>query len=344
MKILFSSHVFAPSVGGIETVSSLLAREFASSGHEVRLITETPGESGEAGGFEVRRRPTARELLALVRWCDVYFHNNISLPKAWPLLAVRRPWVVAHHVWIPESGLAARVKRHVLRYATGISISHAVAGHLATGSSVIPNPYDDSLFRTCESAGRTRDIAFVGRLVSDKGADLLVAAVAALSRRGLRPTVTIIGTGPEEASLKEQALASGVTVDFAGVRRGADLVALLNQHRLLVVPSRWAEPFGVVALEGIAAGCVVVGADSGGLPDAIGPCGVTFRSGDSEALADAIERLLRDPAAIAAFREPAERHMRNHRCERVAARYLKVFEHAIETFAAPGGARGTTPI
>ena len=48
MRILFSSHVFSPSVGGIETVSRLLADEFARQGHEVRLITQTPGPASSS--------------------------------------------------------------------------------------------------------------------------------------------------------------------------------------------------------------------------------------------------------------------------------------------------------
>jgi glycosyltransferase involved in cell wall biosynthesis len=340
MRILFSSHVFSPSVGGIETVSGLLAREFVKQGHEVRLITETAG-GPSLEGFEIHRQPSAAQLLKLVSWCDVCFHNNISLPKAWPLLVVRRPWVVAHHTWIPERGLAARVKRYVLRHATGIAISNAVAAHLTTPSVVIPNPYDDSLFQAAESAERKRDLVFLGRLVSDKGADLVLSAAAALSQRGLTPSVTIVGSGPEAGALRTQADALGIasSVEFAGPVRGPDLVRLLSQHRVLVIPSRWSEPFGVVALEGIAAGCVVVGSDRGGLPDAIGPCGVTFSSGDVDALVAALERLLQDPSYVAVLRKAAAGHLNRHRSNSVAEEYLRVFEEAIESDSSQWGGR-----
>ena len=115
MRILFSSHVFAPSVGGIEKVSELLAAEFVRQGHEVRLITQTEGSGPDEHLFAVYRRPSVAKLFKLLRWCDVCFHNNISLPRAWPLLFVWRPWVVAHHVWIPHSGLAGRIKRFVIK-------------------------------------------------------------------------------------------------------------------------------------------------------------------------------------------------------------------------------------
>jgi len=67
MKILFSSHFFHPSVGGIEEVSLALATEFSYAGHEVKVVTTTV-ESGDAIFlFEVIRRPSAQRLLELVR-------------------------------------------------------------------------------------------------------------------------------------------------------------------------------------------------------------------------------------------------------------------------------------
>lgn len=336
MRILFSSHVFAPGVGGIETVSRLLADEFVRQGHEVRLITQTPGptldEASPDEDFTIHRRPSAAHLLSLTRWCDVFFHNNITLPRAWPLLCMNRPWIVAHHVWIPRSGLAGRAKRYALRRADAcISVSRAIADHLQTPSLVIPNPYDDGLFRKIDGVERLRDLIFVGRLVSDKGADLLLTAVGALVRDGLRPTVTIVGAGPEESALREQARSSGLEslIEFAGIRRGPDLVELLNRHRVLVVPSRWEEPFGVVALEAIASGCVVVGSSGGGLPDAIGTCGEIFPNGDAVALVRALAGLLRDDSRIAELRRDADRHSRRHSRAQIASEYLAVFEQAL---------------
>ena len=106
MKILLSSYVFAPSIGGIETVSALLAPEFIKAGHEVILITLTAKEDDVERPYRVIRRPSPTQLIGLVRWCDVYFQNNISLMLAWPLLFVRRPgwWRIT-----PGFGLSASV-------------------------------------------------------------------------------------------------------------------------------------------------------------------------------------------------------------------------------------------
>jgi glycogen(starch) synthase len=334
MKILFSSHLFWPSIGGIETVGQILAEKFALEGHEVKVVTESEGENGNFD-FAIFRRPSPMQLFALVRWSDVVFHNNISLRTAWPLLFSKRPWVIAHHTWISNirggRGPAERVKLFCARFARNIAISSAIARSLPFESTIIPDPYDSASFQSDQAASRSRDLVFVGRLVSDKGADLLLEALELLKTRNITPTVTIIGDGPELDRLRSirTGFGLGTKVEFVGSKRGRDLASLLNAHKILVVPSRWNEPFGIVALEGIACGCVVVGSDGGGLPDAIGPCGVTFPNNDAVALANALEQLLANGEKLNAYRSGAEVHLARHRAEIVADEYLKVLTSAV---------------
>jgi glycosyltransferase involved in cell wall biosynthesis len=333
VKILFSSHFFAPSVGGIEEAGELLAREFASVGHEVIVTTQTGSEPAEPLPFEVRRRPGAAELARLARWSDVVFHNNVSLRAAWPLAGIRRPWVVAHHTWIARADgrIAAvdQLKRCIVRHASrNIAVSTALARSLGRDVRVIPNPYRDIVFRRLNGTPEG-DLIFAGRLVSDKGADLLLDALALLKTRGAAPHATIVGDGPERAALEAQAARLGLAVRFAGIRRGEALAALLNHHRVLVVPSRWEEPFGIIALEGMACGCVPLVANSGGLPETVGAAGAVFAKGDARALADAIERLLGDAGHCEQLRRAAPPHLDRHRAAIIARRYLDVIEEAV---------------
>ena len=294
MKILISSHYFHPRVGGIETVGRLLAEEFVAAGHTVRVITSTVESDDRAFPFEILRGPTPARLLDAVRWCDIFLHNNVSLQTAWPLLLVRRPWLISHHVWIPQFGMGGRValagalKRFVIRHARSVAVSRAMGKHVGGSPVVIPNPYEDDIFKLLPGTKREGDLIFAGRLVSDKGADLLIRALAELRRRGLKPVLTVAGSGPEHTALVEMARSEGVEeqVNFVGVRTGGDLARLYNAHRIVAIPSRWAEPFGLVALEGVACGCVAVGSAQGGLPEAMGPCGLTFENGDANGLAD----------------------------------------------------------
>lgn len=311
-----SSHVFAPSIGGTETVGRLLAQEFSALGHEVRVVTETPGESKHI--FSVVRQPGFRALLELHRWADVVFHNNISLRAAWPLMLVKKPWIITHHTWI--EGSASGLKKAALRRAANIAISSAIARALPAPSRVIPDPYDAEVFYVRREAKRKRDLVFVGRLVSDKGCDLILDALTHLEQRGIRPSVTIVGEGPERKALEKRAPSR---VRFAGAVTGLTLAELLNEHRIMVVPSRWSEPFGVVALEGIACGCAVLGSAGGGLPEAIGPCGRTFPNGDTSALARAIEETM--TADLNPFLKQSEAHLKQHHPAAIADKYLDVF-------------------
>jgi glycogen(starch) synthase len=329
VKILLSTHVFPPSIGGIEVVSSILAHEFARRGHKVIVVTQTLGDGRFP--FEVRRAPRLAELPGLVRWSDVVFHNNISLRTAWPLALIRRPWVVAHHTWIARTdgrrALVDRLKLRAIRMATNVAVSRAIAAKLGVEARVIPNPYRDELFRETNDGARDGDVIFLGRLVSDKGVDLLIEALALLRELAVR--TTIVGEGPEREALEAQARRLGVPATFLGARQGQELAGILNAHRLLVAPSRWEEPFGVAVLEGMACGCVPVVARAGGLPEAAGEAGVTFEKGDARALADCLRRLLGDEEQLADLRLRAPAHLERHRAAAIAGQYLEVMEEAL---------------
>jgi glycogen(starch) synthase len=332
MKILLTTLFFAPSIGGIETISMLLAREFVAAGHAVKVATKTRESTGVDYGFEVLRDPSFGQLAEALRWSDVFFQNNISIQLALPLLIVRRPWVTTHQTWIPKphgfSGWNNRLKLFLLRYARSISISKAVAESLPVESEIIPNTYDVSVFYAREAIVRDGDFVALGRLVSDKGFDLLIDALGRLAKIGYTPKLTIIGDGPEKERLNEQARELRVAdqITFVGAKTNNALAEELNRHRIAVIPSRWKEPFGIVALEAIACGCVAVGSRDGGLSDAIGDCGVTFPNGDAEALAQVLSRLLKSPDLLLEYRQHAVEHLRQHHPSSIANRYLKMFE------------------
>ena len=158
---------------------------------------------------------------------------------------------------------------------------------------------------------RDLDIVFVGRLVSDKGVTDLIDALGQLGQAGFRPRLSIVGDGPERPAILTRVgeLGLGPQVTFTGIKLGSDLARFVARHRVLAVPSRWAEPFGIVALEGIACGCVVVGTSLGGLPEAIGPCGVTVPNADTSAMARALRSLLEDDSLRAGYRSCAPVHL-----------------------------------
>jgi glycogen(starch) synthase len=335
MRILLCSHFFHPSIGGIEQVSQVLAHEFSLAGHNVKVVTSTAESDSATFLFEVIRRPSPLELLRLVLWSEIVFHNNISLRLCWPLAFVRRPWAVAHHTWIARTegsmALRDRLKKFMLLFARNIAVSQPIADHLHAPAVVIGNPYRDDLFRRDRSCARDRDLIFLGRLVRDKGIDILLHALRLLREENLLPNLTIVGNGPELANLQElvEEFQLVEQVVFLGTQTGPTLVALLNSHRLIVVPSRWQEPFGLVALEGVACGCRAIIVADGGSAEAIGGLAVIFERGNPVSLADAIKRALLEEFDWEKYWQLSAEKLRPFSARAVAGKYLDVLAKAI---------------
>jgi glycogen(starch) synthase len=337
LKILLSSHAFSPSIGGIESVSTLLAEEFFRLGHSVTVVTQTCNGVADEFSYSIVRRPSIRKLFGLVEWCDVFWQNNLSLRTVWPALYLRKPVVITHqgsYCRRPAGfDLGQRAKHAVVNRNTSIAISQFVASCFETRSTIIPNPYDARVFTIPSPAPeRNTDLAFVGRIVSEKGLDILLESLAQLGSKGLHPRLTVVGSGPELAAMQQRTKELGCDqqVVFTGAKRGLDLAEILGRHRILVVPSRYDEPFGVVALEGIACGCVVVGSSGGGLPEAIGPCGVTFPNGDPSALSTALAKLLIQPNERDRLAANARPHLAQFQPELIAKRYLDLFQSTLQ--------------
>jgi len=322
--------LFDPSVGGIESVSKILAEKLAAAGNEVHIITQSPGDETSGANYRLTRRPSLGELIKLLRWSDLFFQNNISLRSLVPALLLRKKTLVVHQTWLldtrGEMTWNNRLKRALLPRVTNVAISTAIADQISGHSFVIGNPYDDATFRLLPNVARDKTLIFVGRLVSDKGVDLLLRALKLLQNNNLFPDLTIIGSGLEEKNLRQLAaeLALDRQVTFAGQKSGTALAAILNRHRIMVVPSRWPEPFGVVALEGIACGCVVTGSEKGGLKEAIGACGLTFENGNADALAMQLKRLLTEPDLESKLRQNTNEHLEKFRSDAVVAAYLRI--------------------
>ncbi|MDB9313248.1 glycosyltransferase [Spirulina sp. CS-785/01] len=330
MKLLIYSPRFAPSVGGVEMVTEILAREWVRLGVGVKVVSQTPATGGETFPFEVFRQPTPRQLLSLLHWCDIFIHSCISLKGIWPNLLVRKPWVCIHHTWYrrPNGKVAIPdwLKLQLTHQAYNISVSRAIAAHLPTSSQVIENPYRDDIFYERGDRKRDRGLIYVGRLVSDKGVDLLLNALLPLKQQGLTPHLTIIGTGEAEPQLRHFVQTHHLTpqVEFLGTQPPHQVAQLLNTHQILVIPSRWQEPFGIVALEGIACGCAVVGSQGGGLKDAIGDCGVTFLNGDQQQLTQILANHLTKKQKPA-NKDKLNAHLQQHQPTPVAQAYLQRF-------------------
>ena len=349
MKILITSQFFYPSIGGLNPIAQLSAREFQRPGHEVRLLTGTPGTFEGEAEFPIIRGAGFRAMLEHYRWCDVVFQNHVSIRFALPLLFIRRPCVVSMSGWVDgrtgrttarwslRTALVQFALARVLRRATrNIAACAAVAAANRVPARVIPNPFDAASFRILNTGPRSADLLFVGRITPDKGVDDLLRALAVVRKAGFDIGAVIAGECGSEDPIRGIARDLGLAdkVRFVGPKRGDELVALMNAHQVLVVPSKWNEPIGIVALEAMACGCAIIGSEGGGLAVTIGPCGLTYPNGDHPKLAEKIIALRRLDGRLDDFTQHAAAHLARYAPERICAEYLDELERACADFSA----------
>jgi glycosyltransferase involved in cell wall biosynthesis len=197
-------------------------------------------------------------------------------------------------------------ERYTLTHA-----AHAIAGNQEAAAiirrhgyrgpiTVIPQFGVDPQLFTPRSSARsdgTRVVGFIGRLVPEKGAADLIAALAGWPAD---VRLRIVGDGIERAALEQRAVALGVRgrVDFQPAVSSAQIVDEYRQMDVLVLPSHttrnWKEQFGRVMIEAMACDVAVVGSSSGEIPHVIGEAGIVYPEGDVSALRSAVQRVLDD--------------------------------------------------
>jgi glycosyltransferase involved in cell wall biosynthesis len=174
--------------------------------------------------------------------------------------------------------------------------------------AVLPNCIDISEIPPAPPE-RISKILFAGRVVADKGADTFVNACSRALPQLPGWRAEMIGAdrfGPNSPetpflrALRPKADKAGVAM--LGYRPHADVLAAMSRAAIVVVPSRWAEPFGLTALEAMACGAALLCSPRGGLPEVYGHAAQRIEPENPAAIAAAIVALARDPARQATLR------------------------------------------
>jgi glycogen synthase len=278
---------------------------------------------------------------------------------------IDRPWLVTVHAteygrhqgWVqnhPQSHIHAVERVMVRRADRVITCSQFMQGHVASvfgvrpaRITVIPNGIDprdlepvvDDLAGLRRRFARPEDrlVLLVGRLVYEKGFHLALDALAPVVRRLGNVRFVVAGTGTAEAELKRQARRLGLTKygSFLGWVGDDRLHSLYRVADLCIVPSIY-EPFGLVALEAMASGCLCIVADTGGLREVVpgdGTVGLRFPSSDAVALRATLERVLADDPARAQLVAEARDHVLRFDWAEVARRTQAVYESLLSPAA-----------
>lgn len=335
MRIVHVSDCYAPRTGGIETQVAALASRQQASGHDVRVVTATPGPSsaGEVAidritarvPFDLPIHPRTRANVAAALRADrpdvVHVHLGAVSPFAWGAMrAVREVGVPAvvtvHSIWGPLARPGYRLADLLTGWASWgarISAVSTVAAALieraAPGAApvlVLPNGIDTSLWRPAPFAPVPGELRLVSvlRLAPRKRAIALLRIVdeAAALAPGTRVTLTVVGDGPQRARAERVARRSRAHVRFAGRLDAAGVRAVLAGSDAFVQPSV-RESFGIAALEARAVGLPVVARSQSGTAGFIDDGVSGLLADDDRGMAAAIARLAQDPGLLRAIAE-----------------------------------------
>lgn len=207
--------------------------------------------------------------------------------------AAHKAWRVARHLTREALFDFRRHPATVLAVHEGMVPLLARRGVAADAIRVLRNPVTAWQGRRIE-AERNRALLYVGRLELDKGVDTLAVAAGRLGARLL-----VVGDGPLAATLP--GLCPGV--ELLGRKAPGEIGAIARQARLIVLPTRVRETFGLVALEAATSGLPVVSSTSALVTDELGALGSgrSCAPDDPDALAAGLAELLADDDAVAAM-------------------------------------------
>jgi glycosyltransferase involved in cell wall biosynthesis len=250
-------------------------------------------------------------------------------------VACLRAGCVAMHDWVPLMVQHALVRRWSGRFGAIAAVSDAVRDRLTESGIVVddvipaPIPVRPARPPLCGPPAAL----FAGRLVPEKGAEVLLRAFARVHRELPDACLTIVGDGPSRPELT--ALRSELALDHVVQMRPQlpreSLERVADSAWVQVVPSVWEEPFGLSAAEAMMRGTAVIASRIGGLPNVVGDVDANslVPPRDDRALADALLAFLgrrdRCEAAGAAGRTSAlERFAPDHVTDRFLAQYARL--------------------
>ena len=354
MRITLVSEVYPPRAGGAGWSTRALALGLREAGHQVLVLTTSPGPA-DLDGLAVRRLLVrGRKRLAQPRAFATCLHGHhhdvihaqhslsalgclaggrpervaVTVRDHWPVCfwstRISQGSLCAHCglgpmtrcvdgrvpapgplAWgaIPYMRLDLREKRQALeRAGATLAVSEAIAGELRAAGvprvETVPNivdPQETEALAVGEPSFPLpeRFLLFIGKLEENKGARLLVPAVAE-ARTGL--PLVVLGEGSLTHAMKFDAASRGVALIHRGWAHRDDVLRAMARATALVFPSLWPEPLSRVLLEGLALGTPVAAMDTGGTGEILtdGESGLLAK--DAAGLAEAVSRLTEDSA------------------------------------------------
>jgi len=269
-------------------------------------------------------------------------YTATSLP-AWRRAVPDGRLVLYLEVGLSRSYGRAELRRYLRQVDTVVCVSEAmrraVSVRVPTSPPlvVVPNGVDlDRFHPSVEPVddGAVFRVVYVGRVVPEKGVVHLIEATALALRRADRPIeLSVVGSASfqgrglstYEQELRRRADELGLAVDFRPFVPHDRLAEVYRSASLVVVPSVYPEPFGMVVLEAMACGTPVIASPHGGLVEAGGDAAIYVEPTDHAQLADEILALAHDQDRWLHRREQSIAHARSRSWATSYERFSQVF-------------------
>lgn len=181
----------------------------------------------------------------------------------------------------------------------------------------------------CECSKIRHHVVQVGFLVPSKHNDYTLRAVAALRKQYPDITLTIVGSGSEEANLRElcNTLDISECVHFTGRLSNKDTLAEMAAAEIFIMPS-YPEGLGIVYLEAMASGCVVIGTQGEGISGVVshGESGFLVPRDDIDTIVQWVDRCFRDPPLMQRVACAGKSIARSLTWDHNAEQYVKLFK------------------
>jgi len=282
-------------------------------------------------------------------------HTHLFSANMWGRLAARlagSPLVVVHEQSVDpwKSGVHFRIDRFLLRWTDAvIPVSNAVKAYYQEKLrrdngifEVVYNGVNYARFASAVDTGEKRKLlgiprghrvlGAIGRLVPQKGLDILLPAFSAVSRSFGETSCVVIGEGPLKEEMERRAEGLGLSGKVFFVGPQLDIQAWLAEIDIVVTASRY-EGLSLALSEAMAAGKPVIATDVGGNAQLVvdGETGFIVPPEDADALSSAITRLLGAPAMIASMGERGRQRARDGFTEDLMAKKVQaVYDRLLE--------------
>ncbi len=366
MRILHWAESYLPYIGGIQVFVSQLAHSLQERGHECAVLTDSYSKLPEIETiddipiyrFDFRAAVADRNPAEMIRLTkkvellkktfepDIIHLHTCRIGGFYYLRSQamsRVPCLYTTHDSIAQIAAENRLLPQIIQSVDKIAaISPFMLCDLGESNSVaqektilVMNACPMPKLEATPLPFNPPVLLGIGRLVGDKGFDIFLNAFASLIKEFPLAKAILAGDGPDMDVLKAQANALGLpaALEFKGWVEPEQIPGLINDSTIVVVPSRWQEPFGLAALQAMQMARPVIAAKVGGLPDIIldQQTGLLFEPENADALSLAMLKLISDQNATIRLGLSGRQHAElSFNWEDCVSRYQAIYDEIMQ--------------